>query len=98
MIKNTPTFKEFLILSFFVLIAVGVNLTKAVHIDDTAYLEMAKAILHDPFHPLSQETNWGNTSEPIFLSVSLITKLFRYSIQQEQRMIGSNLAYAANVK
>jgi hypothetical protein len=66
MIKNTPTFKEFLILSFFVLIAVGVNLTKAVHIDDTAYLEMAKAILHNPFHPLSQETNWGNTSEPIF--------------------------------
>ena len=34
----------------------------------------------------------------VLLSVSLITKLFRYSIQQEQRMIGSNLAYAANVK
>jgi hypothetical protein len=41
---------------------------------------------------------WDDIVLPQLLSVSLITKLFRYSIQQEQRMIGSTLAYVANVK
>jgi 4-amino-4-deoxy-L-arabinose transferase-like glycosyltransferase len=53
-------------LALFVLIAGAVNITKAVHIDDTAYLEMARAILRHPLHPLSQEINWGNSVEPIY--------------------------------
>lgn len=57
---------EFIVLTLLVLLAAGVNVTKAVHIDDTAYLEMARAILRDPWHPLSQEMNWGNTVEPIY--------------------------------
>lgn len=64
--KKTLTYKEFIVLALFVLIAAGVNVTKAVHLDDTAYLEMAKAILRDPLRPLSQEINWGNTAEPIY--------------------------------
>ena len=60
-------FKTYLVLALFVIIASAVNLTKAIHIDDSAYLQIAKAIIHDPFHPLSQELNWGNTIEPIFV-------------------------------
>ena len=66
MMKKSLAYKEFIILALFVFLAAGVNLTKAVHIDDTAYLETAKAILRDPLHPLSQEINWGNTVEPIY--------------------------------
>ena len=36
----------------------ALNLTKAVHIDDTFYLEMAQHILRDPLHPLSGLVNW----------------------------------------
>ena len=54
------------IIALFVLTAAAVNVTKPVHIDDTAYLEIAKAILHDPWHPLSQSINWGDTAAPIF--------------------------------
>ena len=48
------------------LLATGVNILKPVQIDDTAYIKIADAILRDPFHPLSQTLNWGDTAEPIF--------------------------------
>ncbi len=64
--KKTPTSMEFIVLALFILIAAAVNLTKAVQIDDTAYLEMAKAILRAPLHPLSQVINWEDTAEPVF--------------------------------
>ena len=47
-------------------LAAAVNLTKAVHIDDTAYLEMARAIIRNPLHPLSELLNWEDSSRPIF--------------------------------
>ena len=44
----------------------SVNLTKAVHIDDTAYLKIAQAILADPLHPMQGELNWDyQTTRPI---------------------------------
>jgi hypothetical protein len=66
-------------------LATSLNITKAVHIDDTAYLEIAKQILKDPFHPLSGMINWRDTLEPIhktnqpallFYLYALIIRLF----------------------
>ncbi|MCG2783581.1 MAG: glycosyltransferase family 39 protein [Anaerolineae bacterium] len=61
--KHTHVF----ILGLLFLATLSVNLTKAIHIDDTAYLEMAQAIINDPLHPLSQTINWHNTQQPIFV-------------------------------
>lgn len=47
-------------------IVTAFNLTKAVHIDDTVYLEMARHIRSDPLHPMSGQINWSNTAEPIY--------------------------------
>jgi hypothetical protein len=41
------------------------ELTKAVHIDDTAYLEVARAIIAHPLHPMSGLLNWSDTALPI---------------------------------
>lgn len=57
--------RTFIILLLYVLGTACFNVTKPVHIDDTAYLVMAKAILQDPAHPLSQEINWGDTARQI---------------------------------
>jgi 4-amino-4-deoxy-L-arabinose transferase-like glycosyltransferase len=43
----------------------SVNLTKAVHVDDTSYLATAAAIREDPFHPMSGSINWEDTRRPI---------------------------------
>lgn len=58
--------REILTLLVLALIAACVNLPKAIHIDDTAYLEMARAILRNPLHPLSEKLNWTDTARPIF--------------------------------
>ena len=54
------------ILGLMYVATLSINLTKAVQIDDTAYLEVARAVIHNPLHPLSQTINWHNTQEPIF--------------------------------
>ena len=55
-----------LILLLLSLVCASVNLTKAVHIDDTAYLKIAQAILADPLHPMQGELNWDyQTTRPI---------------------------------
>src|ERR1022692_1571706 len=41
------------------------DLSKAVHIDDTAHLGIARAILANPWHPMSGLVNWGDTAAPI---------------------------------
>jgi 4-amino-4-deoxy-L-arabinose transferase-like glycosyltransferase len=46
-------------------IVTALNLTKAVHIDDTAYLEVAQHIQDDPLHPMAGQVNWIHESEPI---------------------------------
>ena len=47
------------------LVACAFNATKAVHIDDTAYLEIARAIRNDPLHPMRAELSWAERGEPI---------------------------------
>lgn len=54
-----------LILVLFWLVVTAFNLTKAIHIDDTAHLHIARAIREHPLHPMSGEFNWRDTSEPI---------------------------------
>jgi hypothetical protein len=44
------------------------EVTKAVHVDDTAHLEIARAILADPTHPMSGLVNWADTAEPIHMT------------------------------
>lgn len=41
------------------------NLTKAVHIDDTAHLEIAQAFLADPLHAMSATVNWSKGVGPV---------------------------------
>lgn len=45
----------------------AVNLTKSVHIDDTAHLEIAEAILADPWHPMTLQVHWNRGMGPIHL-------------------------------
>lgn len=64
--QPTSRWKTGLVLLALSVTCASVNLTKAVHIDDTAYLEIAQAILQDPFHPISAgKINWDNTATPI---------------------------------
>src|SRR5579863_10327616 len=46
-------------------VAAAFDLGKAVHLDDTAYLEIAQAIPADPLHPMSHLLNWGDSAAPI---------------------------------
>lgn len=50
------------------MVAAGVaafEVTKAVHVDDTAHLEIARAILRSPLHPMSGLVNWEQRAAPI---------------------------------
>lgn len=57
--------KTMIMLPLLWVVATCVNSTKAYHIDDTAYLEIAKAIQQDPLHSMSARINWLNSAEPI---------------------------------
>jgi len=55
-----------LILLLLSVVCASVNVTKAVHIDDAAYLEIAQTILADPLHPMQGELSWDyDTTAPI---------------------------------
>jgi 4-amino-4-deoxy-L-arabinose transferase-like glycosyltransferase len=45
--------------------AVAWNLTKAYHVDDTAYLEIAQWIASNPLHPMRGSVFWTDLPEPI---------------------------------
>lgn len=47
-------------------LATGLNLFKPFHIDDTAGLLIAEAIIRAPLHPMGEMLNWLDTTEPIF--------------------------------
>ncbi|MBM3263463.1 MAG: glycosyltransferase family 39 protein [candidate division Zixibacteria bacterium] len=47
------------------ILCVAFNLTKAVHIDDTAYLEISRHILADPLRPMSGFINWYSSDDLI---------------------------------
>jgi 4-amino-4-deoxy-L-arabinose transferase-like glycosyltransferase len=46
--------------------ACAFNLTKPVHMDDTAYLRMAEHVGIDPSRPMSVMLNWGAEAQPAF--------------------------------
>ncbi len=47
-------------------IVTAYNLFKPYHIDDTAYLEIARWISSHPLHPMKGMLNWGGIDEPIY--------------------------------
>lgn len=47
------------------LFATALNFDKAYHVDDTAYLEMARWIAQHPLHPMSGLLSWGSDYEAI---------------------------------
>jgi hypothetical protein len=54
-----------LLVAVLALVCAAANLTKAVHVDDAAYLEVAEAILADPLHAMTAEVSWYDTAEPV---------------------------------
>lgn len=67
--RTDPRFADFLprflALLLLWIIATAFNVTKAIHIDDTAYLEIALAIRDDPLHAMSAPISWIHEREPI---------------------------------
>ena len=48
------------------IIVTSYNLLKPYHIDDTAYLEIARWITLHPLHPMTGPLNWRGVEEPIY--------------------------------
>ena len=59
------SFRTVIVLALLGAVAVVSNATKAVHIDDTAYLEIARAIRADPRRAMSAGLSWTKAREPI---------------------------------
>jgi hypothetical protein len=57
--------KNLLVLLLIWLWVTSFNINKAVHIDDTGHLEIAKEIIKNPLHPMSGMVNWGDSAKPI---------------------------------
>ncbi len=74
--------KTLVALLFIFAVVTSFNLTKAVHIDDTAYLEFAQQILKDPLHPYSGTINWYDTQMQNSSTYAplLLPYLFAFSI------------------
>ncbi|MBF0359454.1 MAG: glycosyltransferase family 39 protein [Oligoflexia bacterium] len=51
---------------FFIFFTVTlININKAIHIDDTAYIEVAKGIIANPLHPMQFLVNWEGSYAPV---------------------------------
>ena len=79
---------EILALALLWAAATAFNVTKAVHIDDTAYLEIARAIRHDPLHAMRAELNWVHEREPIHAVNQ--PHLFFYFLALSMGLFGDN--------
>jgi 4-amino-4-deoxy-L-arabinose transferase-like glycosyltransferase len=68
-VKNNTTPPNFLftgiVLFALWVFATAFNLDKAYHVDDAAYVQIAKWIAQHPLHPMSGLLRWGADSEPI---------------------------------
>ena len=58
------------VLPALVILAAAFNLTKAVHIDDTAYLDTARWIVGHPLSPLSGILHWEEVGEPAYVQLN----------------------------
>ena len=65
------------------------NLGKAVHVDDTAYLEMARGIERHPLQPMSTLLNWENSAEPVYADINQ-PPLFPYLLAGTMRLFGES--------
>lgn len=77
-------------LSLIWLAATAFNISKAAHMDDAVYLEIARWINTSPLHPLSGQVNWVNTAEPIY-RVSASPLLFIYGLAAVVKCFGESL-------
>src|SRR5712691_476881 len=68
----------------------AINLLKPVHIDDTAYLEIARHILANPLHSMSGSLNWSDVKQPIHLTNQ--PHLFFYLLAGWMALFGSGEA------
>ncbi|MDI6808053.1 MAG: glycosyltransferase family 39 protein [Candidatus Eisenbacteria bacterium] len=83
--KTRRSFKVIVFVTIW-LFATAINLNKAYHIDDAAYLEMAEWILQNPLHPMSGLVNWEQNAEPI--SVLNQPHLYPYLLAGWSKFLG----------
>jgi hypothetical protein len=72
------------------LIVGAANLTKAVHIDDTLYLSIARRILTHPLDPYGGTLNWQQIPEPTY-NVSISPPLLSYYFALVISICGENV-------
>jgi hypothetical protein len=70
------------------IVVTSVNLAKPVHMDDTAYLEVARHIVANPLHSTSGLLNWKDVDEPIHAIINQ-PHLFPYLLAAWMVMFGS---------
>lgn len=80
MLGTKTHYKTAAILALLWVLVTSVNISKAVHIDDTAYLAIAEHIVEDPFHPMSGLLNWKNTIEPMHYTNQPVLLFYLYAI------------------
>jgi Dolichyl-phosphate-mannose-protein mannosyltransferase len=90
--------RDYAILAVLCVVCASVNLTKAVHVDDTFHLGVVDAILRDPLHVMSASVNWYDAAQPIggtnqphlfFYLQALVTVVFgRSALAQHLLMAG----------
>lgn len=73
-------YKTAAILALLWVLVTSANITKAVHIDDTAYLAIAEHIVEDPLHPMSGLLNWKSTSQPMHYTNQPVLLFYLYAI------------------
>jgi 4-amino-4-deoxy-L-arabinose transferase-like glycosyltransferase len=80
MSDNKMRSKTFLFLLLIWIAATLLNITKAVHIDDTAYLEISQHIMQEPLRPMSGMLNWSDIAEPIHLTNNPLLIPYIYAV------------------
>ncbi len=97
--------RTYSILLAFWIAATAYNLFKPYHIDDSAHLQFAQALITHPLHPMTTVLNLGGTPEPIwhfnqpplyFYMLGVWGSLFGYS-EPAMHMMGALFSLAAIV-
>src|SRR5580765_8782850 len=78
------------VLALLCLTAAAFNLTKAVHVDDTAYLQTAEHIMKYPLRPMSFLLNWEDGGRPAFGEMNQ-PALFFYLLAGLMRLFGDSV-------
>lgn len=65
---SSETCKTAIVIIVIWALGTSINIAKPYHIDDTAHLEIARWITHEPLKPMSGLLNWDSDSEPIHIT------------------------------